>query len=86
MLSIPLSLLSAFLGLKAAGQTLNAMTLGGLALSIGVLVDNSIVVLENISRKQQEGMSPLQAALEGGSEVAMPVMASNLWHLSRALS
>lgn len=78
LLSIPLSLFSAFLGLKASGQTLNAMTLGGLALSIGVLVDNSIVVLENISRKQQEGLSPLQAALEGGSEVAMPVLASTL--------
>src|SRR6185312_9640398 len=54
MLSIPLSLLFAFMGLKALGQSLNAMTLGGLALSIGVLVDNSIVVLENIATKRAD--------------------------------
>lgn len=78
MLSIPLSLLFSFIGLKAAGASVNAMTLGGLALSIGVLVDNSIVVLENIASKRTEGASGLKAALEGASEVAMPVMASTL--------
>ena len=78
MLSIPLSLLFAFIGLKAFGQSINAMTLGGLALSIGVLVDNSIVVLENISIKRAEGHDGLRAALEGASEVAMPVLASTL--------
>ncbi|MGZ3744774.1 MAG: efflux RND transporter permease subunit, partial [Pseudobdellovibrionaceae bacterium] len=76
MLSIPLSLLCAFIGLKALGQTLNAMTLGGLALSIGVLVDNSIVVLENISKKREYGLSGMAAAIAGTSEVAMPVLAS----------
>ncbi len=78
LLSIPLSLLFAFVGLKSLGQSINAMTLGGLALSIGVLVDNSIVVLENISKKRQSGLSGLDAAMEGASEVAMPVLASTL--------
>ncbi|MGZ3773412.1 MAG: efflux RND transporter permease subunit [Pseudobdellovibrionaceae bacterium] len=78
LLSIPLSLLCAMLGLKAFGQTINAMTLGGLALSIGVLVDNSIVVLENISKKRENGLPGMRAAIEGASEVAMPVLASTL--------
>jgi len=78
LLSLPLALLVAMIGLAASGQTINAMTLGGLALSIGVLVDNSIVVLENISKKLSAGRSPKQAALEGASEVAMPVLASTL--------
>ncbi len=78
MLTIPLSLLISFLGLQATGQTLNAMTLGGLALAIGVLVDNSIVVLENISNKIEGGMSPSEAAYHGTTEVAMPVLASTL--------
>jgi multidrug efflux pump subunit AcrB len=78
LLSIPLSLLFAFLSLKALGQSLNAMTLGGLALSIGVLVDNSIVVLENIAKKREEGMAGMKAAIEGASEVSMPVLASTL--------
>ncbi len=78
LLSLPLSLLIAFIGLQAAGQTINAMTLGGLALSIGVLVDNSIVVLENISKKIEAGKSIHHAALEGTSEVAMPVLAATL--------
>lgn len=78
LLSLPLSLLAACLGLQATGQTINAMTLGGLALSIGVLVDNSIVVLENISKKLESGKHLRHAALEGASEVAMPVLASTL--------
>ncbi len=78
LLSLPLSILAAFIGLQATGQTINAMTLGGLALSIGVLVDNSIVVLENISNKLESGDSPRHAALKGASEVAMPVLASTL--------
>ena len=76
MLSLPLSLLCAFVGLKAVGETLNAMTLGGLALSIGVLVDNSIVVLENIMQKISQGVPPEVAAASGASEVMAPVFAS----------
>ena len=78
LLSLPLAILTAFLGLQATGQTINAMTLGGLALSIGVLVDNSIVVIENISKKLESGLPPYQAAVEGGAEVAMPVLTSTI--------
>ena len=78
LLALPLSLLAAFIGLQATSQSINAMTLGGLALSIGVLVDNSIVVLENISKKLESGSTAQKAALTGASEVAMPVLASTL--------
>ncbi|MFI5349177.1 MAG: efflux RND transporter permease subunit, partial [Elusimicrobiota bacterium] len=78
LLSIPLAILAAFLGLQATGQTINAMTLGGLALSIGVLIDNSIVVIENVSKKLEMGLTPRRAAIEGGAEVAMPVLTSTI--------
>lgn len=78
LLSLPLSLLAACMGLLAIGETINAMTLGGLALSIGVLVDNSIVVLENISKRLEAGEHAHHAALKGTAEVAMPVLASTL--------
>ncbi|MFI5345497.1 MAG: efflux RND transporter permease subunit [Elusimicrobiota bacterium] len=78
LLSLPLAIMAAFLGLQATGQTINAMTLGGLALSIGVLVDNSIVVIENISKKLESGLPARRAAIEGGSEVAMPVLTSTV--------
>jgi len=76
LLSLPLSLLVAFIGLQVTKQSINAMTLGGLALSIGVLVDNSIVVLENISKKLESGKPAPHAALYAASEVAMPVLAA----------
>lgn len=78
LLSLPISILVAFVGLKISNQSINAMTLGGLALSIGVLVDNSIVVLENISKKLEAHLPPFKAALHGASEVALPVLASTL--------
>jgi len=78
MLSLPLSLVGAFACLKALGQTLNVMTLGGLALSVGVLVDNAIVVIEVIMQKRSEGLSPWDASLVGAKEVAMPVLASTI--------
>lgn len=78
LISLPLSILFAMLGLLASGQSINAMTLGGIALSIGVLVDNSIVVIENISRKLERGLSSFEAASQGVSEVALPVLASTL--------
>lgn len=77
-LSIPLAFLFAFIGLKAIGQTLNAMTLGGLALSVGVLVDNSIVVIENIFKRLEHKQPAREAALAGASEVALPVLVSTL--------
>jgi multidrug efflux pump subunit AcrB len=78
MLSLPLSLVGAFAALKIMGQSLNVMTLGGLALSVGVLVDNAIVVIEVIMRKRSQGLSAREASLQGASEVAMPVLVSTI--------
>lgn len=75
--SIPLSILATFALLYFTGCTLNMMTLGGLALGVGMLVDNSIVVLENIFRlREEEGMEAAAAAEQGTSEVAAPILAS----------
>ena len=76
--AIPLSIITAVLFIKLAGQTLNTMTLGGFALAIGILVDNGTVVIENIER--HVGMrEPLhQAIVRGASEVAIPTFLSTL--------
>lgn len=79
LLSLPLSLLAAFIGLYFSGNAINSMTLGGLALAVGVLVDQSIVVLDNTSRHlRMEGKSPMQAALDGATEVGGPVLISTI--------
>lgn len=78
LLTLPVSVIGAIAVLKFSGHTLNVMTLGGLALSIGVLVDNAIVVIEIILAKQREGQSVREASLNGANEVAMPVLASTL--------
>ena len=77
-LSIPLSILAGAFGLFIDGATINIMTLGGFALAIGRLVDDSVVVLENINRHLAEGSPPEVAAREGAEEVALPVLASTL--------
>ncbi|MEZ5990429.1 MAG: efflux RND transporter permease subunit [Planctomycetota bacterium] len=77
-LAIPTSLLVTFAPLKFEGVTLNVMSLGGLALGVGMLVDSSIVVLEAISRRRDQGRSLTQAAFEGVSEVGSAVLASTL--------
>jgi len=77
-LSIPLSILAGAFGLFIDGSTINIMTLGGFALAIGRLVDDSVVVLENINRHLAEGSPPEVAAREGAEEVALPVLASTL--------
>lgn len=77
-LSIPLSALTTFLVLALGGSSVNAMVLGGLALVFSRLIDNSVVVLENIYRHMEEGMSPVEAAERGGQEVALPVLAATL--------
>ncbi|HEX9509473.1 MAG TPA: efflux RND transporter permease subunit [Puia sp.] len=77
-LSIPLSILFAFIGLYFTGDTINSMTLGGIALAIGLLVDDSIVVLENIDKHLKSGKAPAQAAFDGAKEVAMPVLVTTL--------
>src|ERR1700753_2666682 len=76
--SIPLSLLATFFVLRLAGSSVNSMVLGGLALALSRLIDNSVVVLENIFRHMEEGESPEVAAEEGGKEVALPVLAGTL--------
>lgn len=77
-LSIPISIIATFVLIYFNHITLNMMTLGGLALGVGMLVDNSVVVLENIYRLRQEGLSKFDAAVEGTKEVAMAVTASTL--------
>ncbi len=77
-LSIPISIVCTFALVYFAGFTLNLMTLGGLALGVGMLVDNSIVVLENIYRHREEGASPRDAAIRGGDELTAAVIASTL--------
>ncbi|HEX9699470.1 MAG TPA: efflux RND transporter permease subunit [Acidobacteriota bacterium] len=76
--SIPVSLIATFVLCYFTGITLNIMTLGGLALGVGMLVDNSIVVLENIFRLRQLGAGADEAAERGASEVAMAITASTL--------
>ena len=73
-LSIPLAILGAVIGLYTFNQTINAMTLGGLALAIGPLVDDAIVELENNHRNYHLGKSRIRAALDGCAEVMVPVM------------
>lgn len=76
--SIPISLVTAILCMYFSGVTLNVISLSGLALGIGMLVDNSIVVIENIYRLRGEGCSMREAAIEGAREVAGAIMASTL--------
>jgi multidrug efflux pump subunit AcrB len=73
-MSIPLAILCAIIGLYATGNTINAMTLGGLALAIGPLVDDAIVVLENTHRHGTLGKSRMKAAFDGAVEVTIPVL------------
>ena len=77
-LSIPLSILAGAFGLHMMGSTINVMTLGGFALAIGRLVDDSTVVLENINRHLAEGKAPPDAARDGANEVALAVLASTI--------
>jgi multidrug efflux pump subunit AcrB len=76
--SIPLSALATFIALSMGGSSINSMVLGGLALALSRLIDNSVVVLENIYRHLELGESPEIAAEKGGKEVALPVLAATL--------
>ncbi|MEO0514106.1 MAG: efflux RND transporter permease subunit [Planctomycetota bacterium] len=78
-LSIPISILATFAVVYLSGLTLNLMTLGGLALGVGMMVDSSIVVLENIYRRRQEENEPAkQAAVKGTAEVGGAIVASTI--------
>ncbi|MCX5657898.1 MAG: efflux RND transporter permease subunit, partial [Candidatus Omnitrophica bacterium] len=77
-ISIPLSIMPTFGFMYFSKLTLNVMTLSGLALGIGMLVDNSIVVLDNVYKKREHGLTQMNAALEGTDEVTLAITASTL--------
>jgi len=76
--SIPLSILGAILGLYALGETLNIMTLGGLALAVGILVDDATVTIENINWHLEKGKSVEQAIMDGAAQIVTPAFVSLL--------
>ncbi|PTT35733.1 acriflavin resistance protein [Chryseobacterium sp. HMWF028] len=78
MVSIPASLVAAFIGMNLMGYTLNLMSLLGLSLVVGILVDDAIVVLENIYRHMEMGKSKIRAAYDGASEIGFTVAAITL--------
>jgi CzcA family heavy metal efflux pump len=77
-ISIPLSILSSIILLGAMGETINLMTLGGLALAVGILVDDATVTIENINRHLEEGMDVIPAILEGSRQITVPALVSTL--------
>ncbi len=77
-ISIPLSILCSVILLSALGQTFNIMTLGGLALAVGILVDDATVEIENIDRNLAQGKELKQAILDGASQIAVPAFVSTL--------
>ncbi len=77
-LSIPISIICAFILLYFSNMSLNMFTLGGLALGVGRLVDDAIVVLENIYRHRNAGASPAEASIQGAGEVGLAVLASTI--------
>ncbi len=76
--SIPLSILSSIIVLGLLGQTINIMTLGGLALAVGILVDDATVTIENIERYLEEGAELNEGILEGAAQIAVPALVSTL--------
>jgi multidrug efflux pump subunit AcrB len=77
-ISIPLSILSSVIILSLLGETINTMTLGGLALAVGILVDDATVTIENIERFLEEGHDLYEAILNGAAQIAVPAMVSTL--------
>lgn len=77
-LSIPLSILASIMALSALGQTINIMTLGGLALAVGILVDDATVAIENINWHLEQGKEVETAILDGAHQIAIPALVSTL--------
>jgi multidrug efflux pump subunit AcrB len=77
-ISIPVSLMCSVIVLSAVGQTINIMTLGGLALAVGILVDNATVTIENIERHLEEGSGLKDAILNGSEQIGTPLLVSTL--------
>ena len=80
--AVPLSLALALVGFEGMGVTFNMIALSGLALGVGLLVDNAIVVVENVARLREEGLGPVEAARQGTEEVAGAIGASTLTTIS----
>jgi Cation/multidrug efflux pump len=80
--AVPLSLALALVGFELMGVTFNMIALSGLALGVGLLVDNAIVVVENVARLREEGLGPIEAARQGTEEVAGAIGASTLTTIS----
>jgi len=80
--SIPISVMATFTLMDLAGHTLNLITFGGLALGLGMLVDGAIVILENIVRHRERGLTPFEAAARGTDEVRAPVIAGTVTTLA----
>ncbi len=76
--SIPLSILCSLIILRVLGETINIMTLGGLALAVGILVDDATVEIENINRNLEQGKEIEQAILDGAAQIAVPALVSTL--------
>jgi len=76
--SIPLAIICSLMTLSALGETINIMTLGGLALAVGILVDDATVEIENINRNLEEGKEIEQAILDGAAQIAIPAFVSTL--------
>jgi len=77
-ISIPLSILASIICLSALGETINIMTLGGLALAVGILVDDATVTIENINSHLEQGKGVTSAILEGADQIAIPALVSTL--------
>ncbi len=77
-ISIPLSILASVACLAALGETINIMTLGGLALAVGILVDDATVTIENINYHLEQGAEVEQAILDGAHQIALPALVSTL--------
>jgi multidrug efflux pump subunit AcrB len=77
-ISIPLSILCSIFALSALGETINIMTLGGMALAVGILVDDATVAIENIDRNVEMGKELEQAILDGSAQIAIPAFVSTL--------
>ena len=78
IVTIPLSLIGVMIALLALGYSINLLTLLALVLGIGLVVDDAIVVVENIHRHIEEGMTPFDAAMKGAHEIALPVIAMTI--------
>src|ERR1700676_3556096 len=76
--SIPLAMFCSIIGMHVAGQTINSMTLGGLALAVGMLVDDATVEIENVHRNMDMGKDIVKSILDGAAQVAMPAFVSTL--------